>query len=243
MLPQFYNKASVLNSKQHQNLSLKPISDLSFAAKSNVLFIQANEFTKAMSAFPIVFVGSDEKLAPVVLTGVQQNQNLFVDSTGKWRGEYLPSYIKRFPFIMADGKDDQVVVCIDDSYEGFNENGEGHRLFDDNHQPSQFLKGAIQFLEHFEQSYSETRFLAKTLQELDLLEPLKAEFKPKDPNQGMITVEGFQVVSREQLAKLSGDQLADLRDKGVLELIYHHLGSLKIFDKLLAIYQHQQRQG
>ena len=236
MLPQFYNKVAVLNAKTHGDWSLSRSKDVSYAASANVIHLQANEFGGALIAFPIVFVGKGDKINPAALTGVESKRNLFVGPDGTWRGAYVPAYVKRYPFLMADSDNNQLAVCIDDSFKGFNQRGDGERLFTATGDTSEFTNKAIAFLEQFERNHAETMFLCKTLVELDILDPLKAEFKPDNPNKKPVFVEGFKVVSRDKLAKLSGEQMAKLRDNGVLELIYYHLASLRQFESLIARY-------
>ena len=238
MLPPFYNKIAVLNAKHHGNWSLTRSEDMSYAAKANVIHLQASEFGGALMSFPIVFVGKEDKLNPAILTGVEKNKNLFVGANGQWQSPYVPAYVKRYPFLMANGENDQLLVCIDESYKGFNQMGDGDALFTSTGQSTDFTNQAVDFLEQFERYHLQTQMLCKTIAELDILEPLKAEFKVPNNAKPSVHIEGFLVVSREKLAKLSGEQMIKLRDNGVLELIYYHLASLKQFDRLMARYSY-----
>ena len=238
MLPQFYNKVAVLNSKHHGNWSLSRTKDVSYAAKASVIHLQASEFGGALMSFPIVFVGKEDKINPAILTGVERNRNLFVGANGQWQAAYVPAYVKRYPFLMANGEDNQMVVCIDENFKGFNQLADGDGLFTPSGETTDFTNRAVEFLEQFEQYHMQTQMLCKTIAQLDILEPLKAEFKVPNNTKPPVYIEGFQVVSREKLAKLTGEQMTQLRDNGVLELIYYHLASLKQFESLMARYSH-----
>ncbi len=236
MLPQFYQKIAALNASQHSAIHLQPVERFDFAKSGNAIHLQVSEFAKAMSAYPIVFVGEGEQLWAAALTGLSKARNLFIDDQGQWSEDYVPAYVRRYPFVIANIDKGQAAVCIDEAYSGFNRDGQGDALFTEDGKHSEHLKQTITFLEDFEQAAVKTQFFCQQLVEFDLLEPMAAKVEPANAEREEVVLQGFQVISRQKLANLPAERLKQLNDNGVLELVYYHLASLNQFDALLARY-------
>ena len=226
--PLFYKKVVPLNKEKHSKLFIEPIEGYGFAKSTNSLYIAAVEFGKVSREYPIVF-GHDAagELFPVVLLGLKNNENLFVDDEGKWDAQYIPAYARRYPFILANqdaGEEQQFAVCIDESYPGFNTAKEGQALFDDKGEQAPVLKQAVDFLQDYQQHVLLTGQFCKNINELDILEPMQANIEMKSGDK--MSLGGFQCVNREKLAALKPGKLADLVKTGQMELIYAHLFSL-----------------
>ncbi|MFZ4525344.1 MAG: SapC family protein, partial [Chlorobium sp.] len=81
-----YKKIVPLQTALHGKLKLKSNNSFVFAAGIHVAAIMANEFYRAASTYPIVFIedaGKDGFL-PVALLGLTENENLFVNAAGLW---------------------------------------------------------------------------------------------------------------------------------------------------------------
>lgn len=57
----------------------------------------AVEFPNAAEEYSIVFAGEGDNLLPVVLMGVREDENLYVDSDGGWSAKYIPAFVRRYP--------------------------------------------------------------------------------------------------------------------------------------------------
>ena len=100
-----------------------------FAGETNSVILAGVEFSEAAKEYPIVFTQAGDKVVPVAMLGLRNEENLFVDDKGGWDGRYIPSFVRRYPFVLAEtGETGQQAVCIDDAYEGFNDD-EGEPLF------------------------------------------------------------------------------------------------------------------
>ena len=231
MLPMFYESITALNTTAHHDAFLEPVKDYSFAKKSSTIAVGVSEFVQASYEYPVIFIRNDDNVTPMVLTGLKGQTNTFVaEDDGRWLGNYLPAYVRRYPFVLAKGKDEILTVCIDETYSGFNRAGLGEKLFDEE-QRSQYLEGQISFLQAFEEEMQRTKKFCDYLLEFDLLEDSIAYVERKDEEPH--NIRGFFVVSRERLNKLSAKDLKKLQKVGALELIYQHLSSLSQFDTLL----------
>ncbi|MBT8419364.1 MAG: SapC family protein, partial [Gammaproteobacteria bacterium] len=146
---------------------------------------------------------------------------------GVWGTKYVPAFIRRYPFVFASNDDGKTfTACIDEEYIGCNQQGLGERLFDTEGEQTQYLGGVLEFLKAYQIQFQRTQIFCKKLQELELLEPMQAQFEPKAGG-GKVSLSGFMAVSRERVKKLSGDKLAELAATDELELMYLHLQSMR----------------
>jgi hypothetical protein len=235
-LPLFYKKIVPLSRERHGDLYVKPVEGYGFARETNSLFIAAIEFPRVMREYPIVFGQTGEQsVFPVVLLGLKSNQNLFVDGAGAWTGDYIPAYVRRYPFILAaGGNGGSFTVCVDESYPGFNRNKEGQRLFDEGGGESELLKRSVEFLKEYQTHIQLTNRFCEKLKELDLLEPMQANIELKSGEK--VSMRGFSCVTRDRLKKLDAGVLAELVKSDHMELICAHLLSLNNLDALLKRY-------
>ena len=236
-LPLFYQKVTPLNRERHGDWHIEPTNSYAFASKSNSIYIAAIEFNRVSREYPIVFGKSDdESVFPVALLGLNNQQNLFVDSKGNWQADYIPAYVRRYPFILAESSDQEgesrFTVCLDEAYKGFNSDGKkGQPLFDDNGEQTELLKHSVDFLKEYQGHIQLTRNFCHQLQALGLLESVRADITL--PDGGKQALGGFLRVSRSQLKSLDGDKLHELVQSDFMELIYAHLRSLDNLDHLL----------
>lgn len=229
MLPMFYQKVGPLNTEKHKDHFIEPLTNFEFARKSNSIVVGISEFAKAAISYPVVFVLNNEQLMPVAVTGLKDQQNLFIDPDGQWLQHYIPAYIRRYPFIVAAGDDNKLTICIDESYSGLNQEEKGKPLFN-GEQQSDFLQQMIQFIKDFEDEMERSRQFCKQLQQLDILEESHAVIEREGQEKSSLT--GFLVVSREKLNKLPQQDIYKLQQNGSLELIYNHLLSVDRFNNL-----------
>ena len=233
--PLFYKRVVPLNRQQHGELYIETVEGYGFAAETNCVFIAAVEFPLAIIEYPIVFASLGEKsVFPVVLLGLKNNQNLFVDNKGAWNAGYIPAYARRYPFILAtpDPASEQFTVCIDEAYPGFNTAKEGNPLFDSKGEHTEMLNQAVNFLKDYQGHVRLTSEFCNNLAELQVLEPMQANIKLPDGED--LSIGGFQCIKREKLQQLSPGKLADLVKSGQMELVYAHLLSLNNVSKLIS---------
>ena len=232
--PLFYKKVIPLSKDQHRDYSIEPVKNFKFTSKTNSLYIAAIEFFKASKEYPIIFAGSkDDTIFPAVILGFRKNQNLYIDKQGKWLANYIPAYVRRYPFILAsnDGEEGNFAVCVDRSYSGFNTSNKGQRLFDINGVESEILKQSVDFLKEYQNHIQITASFSAKIKEANILEPMRANIKSNDGEE--LALSGFYCVNRDKLRALPAVKLQELVKTDYLELIYAHLNSLDNIDLLL----------
>jgi hypothetical protein len=186
----------------------------------------AAEFSSAAAEYAVVFAGEGESIIPVVLLGVRDGENLFVNKDGSWAGRYVPAFLRRYPFVFSSTDDGaNFTLCVDEEFEGCNRKGRGERLFDGDGERTLYLQNVLGFLQAYQVQFQRTQALTKRLSDLNLFESMQARFTLRDGK--MLMLSGFFAVSRDRLKALSGEQLAELARTDDLELIYLHLQSMR----------------
>ena len=233
----FYDNAVPVSSARHADCSVE-VKDYAFCRNVNSVPLMAVEFPMAAAEYPIVFTVGDDAVAPVVILGVRGKENLYVSPEGTWQAKYVPAFVRRYPFVFsAQDNAKNFVLCVDEAFAGFNREGRGQRLFTDEKKPSPYVDNVLKFLQEYRAQYMRTRTFGKTLKELDLLEPMRANISLAGGSQWSLS--GFSVVDRKKLKALPPEKLAELANTDELELLYLHLHSMRNFtgvkDKLVLI--------
>ncbi|MBK1660703.1 SapC family protein [Paracraurococcus ruber] len=223
VLPPLYRSLEPLTAERHRALRLRD-AGYGFAAQASAIPLAAEEFGVAARTLPIVFAAQAPHM-PVALTGLTSGSNQFVGPDGTWRqGVYIPAYLRRVPFFLvrASQASDQLVLCLDTTAAQVSET-EGEPIFDAEGKATPQLDRALAFVKSVEEAMLRTRAITEQLSALGLLKAAVVEF----PQAGRpLRVDGFFAVDRPALAALPADKLADLRDRGWLEVIYAHLLSI-----------------
>ncbi len=226
-----YETAVPVNSERHANSSVEVGADFSFAREVNSLPLMAVEFAQAASDYAIVFAGNEEAVMPAVILGVRDNENLYVENDGKWKVDYIPAFVRRYPFIFSASEDGKTfTLCIDEKYQGFNSEGKGQRLFDDEKKASPYVDNVLKFLQEYRNQFSLTQQFCTLLKELDLLEPMQAEFTLRSGKK--MSLAGFMAINREKLKQVPAEKLEQLVKNDGMELIYLHLYSMRNFSAI-----------
>lgn len=228
-LPMFYSSVVPVNSQQHGDLKLDNQVNFNYAANTNILPITVEEFGVAQRFYPIVFAPTGEG-HPMVLMGLKESENRFIEKDGSWRrGTYVPGYVRRYPFILArrSEEDTEFTLGMDENAERISKD-KGDALFADN-KPTELTNQAVEFCKHYEEAAHQTRMFVKILNEHNLLKTgevnLMADGKP-------VKYDGFRIVDEKKLNELSDEVMAQLAKNGALAAIHAHLLSLAAFQGL-----------
>lgn len=226
----YYEKVVPISLERHKGWSVEQ-GDYTFAVETNAAPLMCAEFQSAATELPIVFGKTDAGYTPVVVLGIEQGKALTVDGAGKWIGNYVPAFVRRYPFVFAEAEDKKTyTLCLDEDYSGVDQSGAKGQAFYDGDAPSEFLNNILEFTKNVELEQRKTIEFGKLLEENGLMTPMQAGITMPDGQKRAVT--GFHVVSREKLKELSGDVLEDFFKRDVLELIYYHLASMRNMEKL-----------
>ena len=219
-----YKEIKALNRDQHKALKLKTDKGCEFAAGTHIVPLAGLEFFQAARSYPIVFIGEGDGLSPIALMGLKQGLNSFVGDSGQWRSNtYVPAFIRRYPFVLAQSDNDEFTVCFDEAYAGWNEE-EGRELFAESGENSPYLDEMIQFLQNFTAEMQRPRQFVAMLREMDLLVP--RTLKLTHVSGESFVLKDFHAVDEERFLALADEQVLALNKAGFLGWVYAHLMSL-----------------
>lgn len=228
----YYEKPVALDRGKHRRLKVRATGSFAFAGKANSLYLAGVEFNEACKEFAIVFtrVGGG-RTVPVAMLGLRSRENLFVDTEGKWDAGYIPAFVRRYPFVLAElpGRTD-LAVCVDEAFAGLNAT-EGEALFDAAGHDTQFLRNALDFLGRYQAEYLRTEAFCQRLEQAGLLMEMNAKADLADGRS--FTINGLLIVDEKKLLALPDATALALFRAGELHLISMHLLSLSNMQKLV----------
>ncbi|MGK0169365.1 MAG: hypothetical protein ACI9W2_001086 [Gammaproteobacteria bacterium] len=168
---------------------------------------------------------------PTAILGTRDGENLFLDHGGMWSAKYVPAFIRRYPFVFArPDAGENFTLCIDEQFSGCNQDGRGERMFDADGEQTQYLATVLEFLKRYQIQFELTRPFCARLRELELLEPMRAQFRFDSGEESSLG--GFMAVNRERLKALDDNKLGEMMRGDEIELIYLHLQSLRNFGSM-----------
>lgn len=223
----FYAQAKPVNANEHRDLCVKTGTDYGFARGVSAVPLTAAEFALAATEYTIVFAGSDEAVAPMVILGADKDQNLYVNEDNSWRATYIPAFVRRYPFVFAQGQDAKTLtLCVDEQFSGCNREGRGEHLFDSEGERTAYLERVLNFLRSYQIQHQRTQAFCAKLVELGLLQPVQAQLKPASGAGEGRVLGGFRVIDRNKLKALDAEALHGLMQSDELDLVFLHLHSL-----------------
>ena len=230
-----HKKAVALDRVKHRTLKLNLAArDLANVSKLNAFFVAGTEFTDACKEYPVVWVAAGKSddgkqmVAPIAVFGLKGEQNLCIEGDA-WRVRYVPAMLRLYPFALARVAATEMVVCMDEGWAGFGDQGQA--LFEADGEPSAFTLDVQKQLESFEQEVERTRLAGVMLVDKGLLRDMRFDATLPDGNK--LVVDGFLTVDEDKLAALPEADLLLLARNGLLGLIHAHQISLGNMAKLV----------
>ncbi|HEY3644552.1 MAG TPA: SapC family protein [Gammaproteobacteria bacterium] len=234
-IPPGYKGLVALDKEIHKGKGVVAAHRAAFAAGLTGVYVVAAEFVQASRHYPVVFVqdqASGEYL-PIAVTGLNQDENLFVGKDGEWEKDvYVPAYVRRWPFFGVriegeEAKNGNILICVDES--GLTESSQA--VFDTSGNPSTDFQPTQTLISEMEGARPATEHLCQTVKEFGLLEPFEAHAFPKSGRE--MRLRGMFRVNEDKLNELQGKDLKRLMKSGELSRIYAHLMSLDNFKFLM----------
>jgi hypothetical protein len=235
---QLYTQPEPIDAVRHAGLGAKRTArPFAFAAGQILFPIHVVEFQIAAVNYPIIF--SKEGRSPLVVMGAKDGENLYISKDGAFDpSAYVPSFIRRYPFISAQSSDDpnRMVVCIDRGAAIWTEDDPDLKLFE-NGEPTAFTQSYVELCRQFDLDRAKTEAFSALLGEMDLFELKQTNYVGPNadgtPGEPQLVAEYF-AVSETKLAQLSDEAFLTLRNNGALSQIQAHLTSLFGWDRLIT---------
>ena len=229
----FYDQVAPVSPQRHGDWCVEPSSEhFGFARNANSVPLAAIEIPHAAREYTVVFAAAGESVVPVVILSINENENLYLTDEGGWAAKYIPAFVRRYPFVFSQNEDHtQFTLCLDEEWDGFNQDGNGEKLFDDKGERTPYTDKLLDFLKDFQRDMERTKHFCKKLKDLELLEDKQANFTLPDGEKR--SLRGFMTINREKLVALPAEKIQELAKTGELDLIYAHLLSMKNMSLML----------
>lgn len=228
----FYEQATPITFTRHGGWSVELGKDYAFARGTNSVPLTRVEFARACRDYPIVFAGTDSDCFPLAILGIADRQNLFITDEGAWAADYIPAFVRRYPFVFTTFDNGaNFTLCIDEAFAGCNSEEQGERLFDEQEKSTRYLDNVLAFLKEYQLEHQRTQAFARRMQALELLEPVQANVAMQGGKKFALT--DFKVISRQRLKQIGETALKEMFAADDLELAFLHLQSLHAFSGLL----------
>lgn len=228
-----FERPELMNKELHEGLGIsRPARPYDFCSKVRAIPVTVSEIPAAMKDYPIIFM-SEENPVPLAVVGLADDFNLFVDDNGEWEEHrYIPGYVRRYPFGLAsEASGDRMAIIIDRAFEGLSEKGEVP-LFEDG-QPSESTQQAIEFCKTFERDRQMSDEFGKRLKPFELIAGQTAQYTPSTGGEAQPFAQYFGI-DEQKLNQLTDEQILELRQSGMLAIIYAIVMSLGNWRMLLA---------
>lgn len=228
-----FKKLVPLSREAHSDLKVALMTSFDFARDFHIASVMVNEFVRAASVYPLVFIeGANNAFRPVAMMGLDNAKNLFVTDEGTWQAPYIPAIIRRYPFALAaSGQEGQFTVCVDEESTVISR-AEGTPLFDDAGEPTHTIDNIKKYLAELQQMELFTNEFCDFLKANNLLTPLNMQVRVNEQTKN---ITGCYVVNEERFNKLNDELFMEVRKKGYLPAIYAHLTSLAQIERLAML--------
>ena len=185
------------------------------------------EFRDIQGCYPILFTKDPNTggFFAAAVMGFEAHENLFLRDDG-WDAAYVPALVQRQPFLIATGGEDDnkaPVVSLDIDHPRVTQ-GEGEALFNDDGDPSEFLKRKIALLDKLHRGMQHGKGFIDALLQHELLQQITLDIAFNDGSK--ISLEGFYTIEEERLYQLKGDVLESLNQAGYLQPVFMAVASL-----------------
>ena len=206
----------------------------SFCRNLNAMAISFSEFIVACRDYPIVFSTGDngQSYAPLVVLGLGNEQNLFVNPEGEWAADtYVPAFVRRYPFCISkvylDGEpQSDKVVCIDKAYI----DAAGIALFDQAGKPAAHWLEREKLLSEYEADLDLTAQMCAIFTKLELFSPFTMQVN--EGGKQALQLQGMHRIDEAKFLALKAANHKALVEKGLMGRIYAHFFSLANFARL-----------
>jgi hypothetical protein len=228
-----------LNNVDHQDLRVVPCFGAEYGDGVNQMVVFPTEFEDVQREYPILFRrGEDGELQAVALLGFDLDENLFLDSEGRWNARYAPAMSARGPFSIGlqrgdgagDGGEPMIHVDMDDARVGV---AAGEPLFLPQGGNSPYLQRIAGMLGKVYDGIELIRPMFAAFEAAGLIETVKIEISLSETER--YELDDYGSIAPERLAALDGETLAALNRAGHLRAAFLAMASLGNVERLITL--------
>ena len=225
-----------LDNVAHHDLKVALRHGAAFGDNVNQMLIFPTEFEEAQREFPILFRRDpDEGLQALALLGLDRDENLFLEGD-RWTSRYVPALQQRGPFLIGVTGNGQtpgtqeptIHLDLDDPRVGA---ADGEPLFLPHGGNARYLDHIGQVLQRLYVGMEAAQPMYATFDALGLIQPIALEVMLSEDQR--YTIDGYEIVARENLAALSSAGLEQLHRAGYLSAAFLVAASLGNISQLI----------
>jgi hypothetical protein len=225
----------VLNNVDHKDLKITTTRSQELADGYMCVPTFPSEFRTVQAHYPFVFNKNDssQEYTPLVLLGLQEDENLFLKE-GNWDARYIQACAEARPFYIGQDQDQdgqQWLIQVDIHSPKLSTDT-GTDLFMEFGGNSPFLDRIRDVLSTIHEGVAEVKPFTELLVRYELLEPFSVETTLA--NEQKYRLDGFYTINEERLANLAAEEIVELHQSGYLFDIYMQLSSLSNLSDLFA---------
>lgn len=229
------NTTELLNSKTHGNLKIQTQKLNTKSNRVNVANVIVGELNTLVHEYAIFMTKSPTSgaLQLTAILGFKSGENLYLNGDN-WRATYLPLDITRRPFqayLPEENSMDKGHIAIDLLAEQVNEK-HGTPLFDDQGNKTEFLQRIEKTFSELMGGARQTTALLQLAEKLNLVEGINLTIEV--PNKSKVELNGLFSFDKEAVGKLSGEDLEQAHQSGLLQVISLMLSSSLHLQKLIG---------
>jgi hypothetical protein len=228
----FFKHVVGVNPAQHGGLKLDRSVGYGFAAAVQAVPLALNEIETAAQHFPVLFTRG-ETPQPIALLGLQDGNNLFVDSHGAWLPDsYVPAYLRTYPFALVEDPKTKTVYLGLEADAACLSNERGAPLFEDG-KATPALNEAVAFCQAYREGVVAAISFGRALEAAGVLREEEANIRFTAG--GNVVVRGFKLVKPDLLAEVDDATFIEWRRMGWVAAIYAHLFSAGRWGRLIEL--------
>lgn len=215
----------LLNNIEHKDIKVDIEKSSSFGNSQSYSMIFPFEFKHAQADYPIFFVkDKQDQFVSIALHGFEQEENLFLTDKG-WQADYIPLMVEREPFLIGfqgEEGNPQPVIHIDMDNPRVNKE-KGLDVFLPHGGNSDYINRISTILKTIHDNQQASQDFMNKLEELNLIESFNLDIQMRDGSNNRLA--GFYTINEDKLKTLTGEQLAELNQSGMLNLIFMVIAS------------------
>jgi len=229
-----------LTPERHAGKRWKRYTSYAFVRDRAIAPLTGAELARAALSLPIVFIQQGDLWFPAALLGLSPGTNLFVAPDGRWLGDYVPASFRGYPFQLLRAKDEQWVLCVDESSELIVDGADGEPFFDADNTPAPAVNQVLEFLGQVSRNRETTHKACAALARHACLKPCPVAIKT---DSGGKQLGGVYQLDEAALNALDDTAFLELRRLGALPLAYFQTQSLQHLPRLTQLAEARTRTG
>jgi hypothetical protein len=230
---------AVVSRDRHGQKRWLPCNDYSFAAADGAAPLVGLELARAAFSMPCAFLEQAGRYMLAAVLAPVPGRNMFVGSSGRWLGPYVPAWLRFYPFrLLPQQASDKLQLSVDeDSKLLVHSSVAGSKEFFDaegNFSPA--LKSVLEALTALERNRAPTELAVAALAQAGVIRPWQIRLKTE---QGEHPVTGLHRVDEAALRALPDAVFLKLRETAALPIAYAQMlsvGQLGVFEHLARLH-------